>query len=68
MKDTFLTWSTQYMKDDELYYVRLDEMTCGDCKTVWQLDYGRFKTYEEAQNYIRTLPEPEEAFKEEMKV
>lgn len=55
------------MPEDQLYYVRLDKMEVGTCKTLFALDYGRFKTPEGAMAYIDTLPEPEDAAAEEAK-
>lgn len=70
MKETFITWSITYIKEEELpFYVRLDEKSIWyPNETVWFLDYGRFKTYEEAIHYADTLPDPEEALKKENKV
>lgn len=61
----FVTWSTQWVPDENLYYVRLDQMEVGSCKTLWAVDYGRFKTWQEAHDFVETLPDPEETFKQE---
>jgi len=66
--DFFWTWTTQYDTEDNLYYVRLEKMELGTCNTLFQLDYGRFKDYQEAMDFIATLPEPEEAAENEAKV
>lgn len=67
-EDYFWTWATQFNHEDNLYYVRLEKMEAGSCKTLFKLDFGRFKTYQEVDDFIKTLPEPEEAAAEEAKV
>lgn len=68
-EDYFWTWTICYIKDDteHPYYVRLEKMESGSCEEIFKLDYGRFKTFEEAHVYLDTLPEPEKAAEEEAK-
>ena len=64
-EDFFWTWTTQWCNEDSMYYVRLERMESGTCETLFQLDYGRFKTYQEASDFIDSLPEPEDAAAQE---
>jgi hypothetical protein len=67
-EDTFWTWATQWNDEDQMYYIRLEQMESGSCKTLFQLDYGRFKTHHEVSDYEETLGDPYEAARREMKV
>jgi len=67
-EDTFWTWATQYVRDEGLYYVRLEQMECGSCETLFQLDYGRFNTWQEAHDFVDRLGDPYEAARKEAEV
>lgn len=67
MPETFFTYTTQFNPEDQMYYLRLEELIKGTCESVWKVDIARFKTYEETFYYEENLPTPEEQYLLEMK-
>jgi len=67
-EDTFWTWATQWVQNEGRYYVRLEQMESGSCKTLFQLDYGRFNSWQEAHDYVDSLGDPYEAARREAAV
>lgn len=58
--DYFWTYTTQFDHEDNMYYVRLEKMESGTCKTLGQVDLARFHNREDVEPFLATLPEPEE--------
>lgn len=68
---SYYVWTIDYEKDepkDKKFYVRLERRSRWNYKLLWKVDYQRFETYQQAQTYLETLPDPETSGEWEMEV